>query len=162
MSFFSPTRKCISSRYYRRLSNNFRFVCLCFFFWLIAQKPNRLLFHLKRFINPIYKYFECFYRLIFICFPLRCRHFIAHSWRTMNEQSEKEKESKFFFAIGIIRFSLWFFSFYNWIGNRIDSKVESKIYIAAQSNENPMKMKWNKNRNPVIHSKEKLRHLISL
>lgn len=83
------------------------------------KTPIRWLFHLKRFINPIYEYIEYFYRLIFICFTLRCRLFIPYSPLTNGWKWKERWEIFFWFAIGTKSFPLWFylshFSNSNWI-----------------------------------------------
>lgn len=65
MGFFAY-RKCISTRYYHRIANDFRFR-------LLKQRQKTIweLFHRQRFINPIYKHDLSVSRLIF-------RLFIAH------------------------------------------------------------------------------------
>lgn len=71
----SPERKCILNRYYRHI--RFRRPFFFFFRVLNGRKNARMLFHPNdssiRFTNT-----WSVFRLIFICFPLRCRLFIVH------------------------------------------------------------------------------------
>lgn len=124
---------------YRRLANNFRFVCLFFFSLVDGTKTESSVISPKTIHQSDLQILWVFLSSHFHLFSASMSTFYR-SFTARNGQRERErvKERKFLFAIGIKRFSLWFFSFFklDWQSNGFQSWIEYTLL------HNLMKTPW--------------------